>query len=701
MERQATVRLAHAHKQYGAVQVLRDLSMAVQQGTIYGLLGASGCGKTTLLSCIVGRLQLDSGHIQVLGGQPGSKYSGVPGTRVGYMPQETALFPELSIRETMLYFGWICDMSTPQVEDRLEFLLHFLDLPDADRVVKKLSGGQKRRVSLAAALLHDPELLILDEPTVGLDPLLRHSIWQHLVELAKTGSKTIIITTHYIEEARNTSTIGLMRNGKLLAEDTPDALLARHGRATLEEVFLQLSERQEQENLLSIANDARNRKPETVSGDLQPVNSELSPHHGVEDHITSKDGEPRRPKDCCGLVSVGAMRALMKKNYLYIWRNPGMMMFIFGVPVFQVILFCLAVGGDPWDLPLAIVNHDADCNFAVPAPHNCSYDELSCRYLTHLTPPTIVKEYYGSLGAAQRAVRRGRAWGLLHLAENFTSGLVERVNQGEHVSDELLNQGAVHVALDMSNQQIGQMLQSKLRTAYQQFAEELFRACNISSKIAQVPVRFEEPVYGDRSPSFLNYCAPGLILVLIFFLGVALSIGTMVHERRERLLDRTLVAGVTSFEIMLSFVLIQLVVMCCQVVLLLGFALFVFRVECVGDMGWISLLTVLQGMSGVCFGFTIAAFCQTESTAFQVAMGSFYPSILLGGTIWPLEGMHMLLMYVSKCMPLTLPIQALRCLMSRGWGLGEPDVYLGFVSGTAWTMLFLATTILAVKVKKL
>jgi ABC-type multidrug transport system ATPase subunit len=175
----------------------------------YGLLGASGCGKTTLLSCIVGRRRLNTGEIWVLGGKPGTKGSGVPGKRVGYMPQEIALYGEFSIKETMMYFGWIFGMESPEINERLQFLLNFLDLPSQNRLVKNLSGGQQRRVSFAVALMHDPELLILDEPTVGVDPLLRQSIWNHLVQITKDGNKTVIITTHYIEEARQAHTVSL------------------------------------------------------------------------------------------------------------------------------------------------------------------------------------------------------------------------------------------------------------------------------------------------------------------------------------------------------------------------------------------------------------------------------------------------------------------------------------------------------------
>ncbi|CAF3646168.1 unnamed protein product [Rotaria sp. Silwood1] len=170
----------NARKNYGhwwkSITVLRDINITVPTGIIYGLLGPSGCGKTTLLRCIAGRLELNRGEVIVLGKRPGSHGHEVPGRSVGYMPQETALYKNFSISEMLHHFGRLHNMSRKDILAREEFLISFLDLPSRSRNVSQLSGGQQRRVSLACALLQQPQLLILDEPTVGVDPLLRENV---------------------------------------------------------------------------------------------------------------------------------------------------------------------------------------------------------------------------------------------------------------------------------------------------------------------------------------------------------------------------------------------------------------------------------------------------------------------------------------------------------------------------------------------
>jgi len=729
--RQQAVSVRHASKHYGSSKnpnhVLSNLNMTVAKGTIYGLLGASGCGKTTLLSCIVGRRKLNTGEIYVLGGKPGTKGSGVPGKRVGYMPQEIALYGEFSIKETMMYFGWIFGMETPEINDRLQFLLNFLDLPSQSRLVKNLSGGQQRRVSFAVALMHDPELLILDEPTVGVDPLLRQSIWDHLVQITKDGNKTVIITTHYIEEARQAHTIGLMRSGRLLAEESPQVLLTMYKCQSLEEVFLKLSRKQGEDNSVQDANLTNNislatlnwsKKDEPVyvteESGVVGLNFHQSKEASLQDNTNGHYDMNGRAKgsgessvscddctECCNLTTRGKTKALLQKNFLRMWRNVGVMLFIFALPVMQVILFCLAIGRDPTGLHLAIVNQEMDWETKnCPVYYNCTFQSLSCRYINSLRNDTIVKEYYKSPESAIEAVQMGDAWGAIYFTDNFTDALVARMALGRDSDEETLDQSEMRVWLDMSNQQIGLMLNRDLQVAYRDFAQSLLTVCGNNPKLADIPIQFKEPIYGSNDPSFTDFVAPGVILTIVFFLAVALTSSALIIERMEGLLDRSWVAGVTPHEILFSHVITQFVVMCGQTALVLIFMILVFGVECKGDIALVITLTILQGLCGMCFGFVISAICELERNAIQLALGSFYPTLLLSGVIWPVEGMPIVLRYISACLPLTMATTSLRSMLTRGWGFLEPDVYLGFISTIIWIVLFLSISLAVLKFKR-
>ncbi|XP_059611334.1 ABC transporter G family member 23 isoform X2 [Phlebotomus argentipes] len=732
---QQAVSVRHAFKQYGSKskpnQVLSNLNMTVAKGTIYGLLGASGCGKTTLLSCIVGRRRLNSGEIWVLGGRPGTKGSGVPGAQVGYMPQEIALYGEFTIKETMMYFGWIFGMQTSEIMERLQFLLNFLDLPSQNRLVKNLSGGQQRRVSFAVALMHDPELLILDEPTVGVDPLLRQSIWNHLVHITKAGQKTVIITTHYIEEARQAHTIGLMRSGRLLAEESPQVLLSMYRCQSLEDVFLKLSRKQGANgavattepmnisnniSLSALAFGSKKDNPVYVSQESGVVG--LNFHQSKEILISDSNGStigindaPPHPQntaiDCddCGscsncfnITSRGKIRALLQKNFLRMWRNVGVMLFIFALPVMQVILFCLAIGRDPTGLKLAIVNQEIEGDNCTFNP-GCKFGNLSCRYLSHLSN-NIDQNFYPTPEDAINAVKAGDAWGVLYFTDNFTDALVARISLGREADDETLDQSEIRVWLDMSNQQIGIMLNRDLQLAYKDFAQTFLKTCGNNPKLGDVPIQFKQPIYGTSDPSFTDFVAPGVILTIVFFLAVALTSSALIIERTEGLLDRSWVAGVTPTEILFSHVVTQFVVMCGQTALVLIFMILVFGVTCNGDIFWVIVLTLLQGLCGMCFGFVISAICELERNAIQLALGSFYPTLLLSGVIWPIEGMPEFLRYISLGLPLTMATTSLRSMLSRGWEITEPDVYFGFISTILWIVGFLIITLTVLKFKR-
>ncbi len=217
----------------GKRPVLHSIGLTVPRGSITGLLGPSGCGKTTLMRAIVGTQIVESGTVTVLG-EPAGSASLRP--RVGYVTQSPSIYPDISVGDNVAYFGALYGKSKADAAAAIEAVGL---TSHTDQRGEDLSGGQKTRVSLACALVAEPELLVLDEPTVGLDPVLRVELWEHFHALAARGA-TLLVSSHVMDEAEHCDRLLLMRDGYVLAELPPDELRSRTGESSLEHAFLAL-----------------------------------------------------------------------------------------------------------------------------------------------------------------------------------------------------------------------------------------------------------------------------------------------------------------------------------------------------------------------------------------------------------------------------------------------------------------------------
>ena len=228
------IEVAGVVKSFGALRVLDGVTLRTRAGEIYGLLGPNGSGKTTLIRSLLGMVRPDAGTVSVLGTRMPN--IGVL-SRVGYMTQTAALYPDLSVEENVRFFAAI-NGALANVDQALELVA----LSDRrDSIVSTLSGGMRTRASLACAVVHKPKLLLLDEPTVGIDPKLRVQLWERFRGMAADGT-SILVSSHVMDEAERCDRLGLLLFGKLLAEGTVDELKQLGGSARLEDAFLRLSE---------------------------------------------------------------------------------------------------------------------------------------------------------------------------------------------------------------------------------------------------------------------------------------------------------------------------------------------------------------------------------------------------------------------------------------------------------------------------
>ncbi len=222
-------------KRFGSREAVAGLNLHIPVGAVYGLLGPNGAGKTTLIRMIVGLLAPDAGSLTLLGGSPQDL---AVRSQVGYMPQDVALYPNLTVAENIAFFGHCYGLDGAALKHRLEELLHLTELTgERNRLVEELSGGTARRVLLATALVHHPKFLVLDEPTAGVDPLLRRKFWQWFRSLAAQGT-SILVTTHHIAEAAACEEVIFLRRGHQLDAGTPQELMQRYPSQDLEAAYL-------------------------------------------------------------------------------------------------------------------------------------------------------------------------------------------------------------------------------------------------------------------------------------------------------------------------------------------------------------------------------------------------------------------------------------------------------------------------------
>ncbi len=231
------ISVRHVSQIYGSRKVLSDIFLEIEKGCIYGILGPSGCGKTTVIKTIAGILVPTEGTVHVLGEQMPKLHII---NRIGYMAQSDALYMNLSGRDNIEFFAAMYGMKKNDMKCNIDRALELVKLSDHQhKLAGSYSGGMKRRLSLALAIVHNPEVLILDEPTVGIDPLLRRDIWEELNTMRQNGT-TILVTTHVMDEADRCQKLAMMREGQILTTGTPTEILSRYQVSTIEEAFMKL-----------------------------------------------------------------------------------------------------------------------------------------------------------------------------------------------------------------------------------------------------------------------------------------------------------------------------------------------------------------------------------------------------------------------------------------------------------------------------
>ncbi|XP_050309611.1 ABC transporter G family member 23-like [Anthonomus grandis grandis] len=688
-----------AQKTYGKDTIFENLSMSVEKATIYGLLGASGCGKTTLLNCIIGRKKLDKGDVWTLGYKPGTK-GVVPGPRMGYMPQDTALVPEYTVKETIYFFGRIANMSDDRIFNRFYELSKLLDLPPRNQYVRDCSGGEQRRISLAATIVSEPELLILDEPTVGVDSVLREKIWSYFIELVRDQKVTVLLTTHYIEECNGADKVGLMRNGHLLTEQPPLIILSLYESETLEQAFLKLCI-QEDEGKYSDIEKNQNSMYYTPSTSMQSFQEYQSTEKLLE--------KPNEPYEIWG-VNPKHVQSLLHKNWTQFKRNI-MGLILFGVlPITQTFFFVYCIGGQLRDLKLGIINYEVPwdgCHMydkrlsAIPnsETYDCTFRNLSCRFIEYLDDPMIDIMRFDGVDDATEAIKHGIIIAYIYFPQNFSQCYEEKARDMLSVDPESLESAKIHGEFDMSSKPLGEGLKYKLIDLFLDFQRDLYQDCNWNKRIGQPPIN-EHYLFGKKYDPYLMFLIPGLLATFGFFFGATMTSQIIVSEKCEGVWDRSLAAGVTTLEVVLGHLILQFSICVFHALTPLIVTLYIYGLEYQGSFFHMALICIIQNSCGLVLGFYISVASKTHSQANYTVTGILLPVIIMCGMLWPLESLPYFLQLISKCLPVTLPIVGLRNVIRKGESFWTPQLLTVNLIPIGWITVLILLSLWQIKTVK-
>ncbi|XP_030758444.1 ABC transporter G family member 20-like isoform X2 [Sitophilus oryzae] len=666
----------------------------------YGLLGASGCGKTTLLNCIIGRKQYDSGEIQVFGKNPRDDPDLYH--KIGFMPQDISLVSEYTIQESVFYFGRLANMDTISITNRFEELSTLLELPPRNCFTTTCSGGEQRRISFVCAIVHSPPLLILDEPTVGLDSLLRDKIWSYLRELVEMKNASIIITTHYIEECSRVNKVGLVRNGKLLAENSPSALMHKYQTNTLEEAYLMLSREQDERTLHQLTESDSMEKIELSDFPITKVeNLESNINQPVQ--LESSNERTRNR------FNIRRLRALMDKNFKQFYRSWLSVLLFMILPSTQTVFFKYGIGGEIRDLKFGIVNDELPGQYCEYSNINstvisnldsldCYVGILSCRFLEYLEIPLINKVYYNSINAAITDVQHGEIIGTMHIRQNFSRYYEKRINA--EISDSVINKSTIVVYLDLSNRETGGSVKYKLIDQFLKFQEDLYIECGRDRRLAKLPFR-EQYLYGKNDEPFFIFMLPGMVVSIAFFFGVTMTSQIILSEKCEGIWERSLIAGAKSTEMIVSHLILQIGLSMFQSLAPLIIVFYIFEYPYAGSMFSMALIVFLEGICGLTLGFCISANSKNHIQAHILSTSFLFPTLITCGFMWPFEALPKLLQTIIQYFPFSTPIATFRSIMKKGSteeNLYEIMASVGLIA--FWTLQFILISFLTSRDKQ-